>query len=236
MSAKGHVIEWVFDPELWMIAAAIFAVLCAAYALQTRHRAKPADPLSGLFNPTTFDAEVQATERRQSNATPSNAQRTAILRARIDSKSKKRALWDSETRAEAVSQVAQVMRASVRDGDRVQAVQGPEGDDSFVIIAPGADEEEASGIAKRLLERIAETRMRGNASFGVAQQREGESDAETRARAGDAMEAAARTDSDQVVMASEWEEILLLPAPTPSEEQTSKNAAKAETFGASEAA
>jgi len=226
-STNGHVIELVFDPQLWLIATAILVALTAGYALASRQRSKPADPLTGLFNPATFQAEAEATERRKpafpQSPLHSNAQRTAILRGRIDRKTKSRALWAPETRADAVAQVAQVMRAGVRDGDEVQGVQGPEGGDSFVIVAKGASEEEASGIARRLLERIAETRanamgdaMQFNTSFGVAQRRDGESDAELHARAEEALDAASRMGDDQVIMASDWDEVLLLPAPDPS--------------------
>ncbi len=209
----------VTDPAFGLVAAIVIAGVLTAWAL--RSSAKPrvaADPLSGLFTPERFEAEIEATERRIAPVKP----RGAVLRGHIDHLSQVRALWGAETRAEAAAQVAKVIRAGVRKGDSVTQYEGPEGDGSFVILAPGASEEEASAIAKRLLKTIGETEieamgsdMRLSASFGVASRRIGETETAWHARAGEALNAATQSGEEQVVTASEWEEVVLLPAPMP---------------------
>lgn len=205
------------DPAFALMIAILVASAITAYALRSQTQArKAADPLSGFFSPDRFEAEIEATERRITPFKP----RGAVLRGQIDHMSQVHALWGAETRAQAVHQVAQVMRAGVRKTDMVIESEGSEGDGSFVILAHGASEEDASGIAKRLLKTIARTKvvgmadgMRLTASFGIAARRIGESDEEWRARADMALAAARASGEDQIVTASEWEEIMMLPAP-----------------------
>ncbi|MEP3420209.1 MAG: diguanylate cyclase [Erythrobacter sp.] len=233
--------ELVFGPDLWapdfwLIAFAVFVTILAGHAILTKKRDKAKDPLNGLFKPENFEAQADAMDRRRSAPRPihqpnrrsaahAGTHDAAVLHGRIDESPKVRALWDSETRDRAIAHVAQVMRAGVRDGDVVSGLQGPDGDGSFVIIAPGASEAEASGIARRLLDTIAETRfdahgrhargaMRFRTSFGVAQRRADESDADVQARAASAMDAASGRGDDHIIVASDWEEVHLLPAPS----------------------
>ena len=136
--------------------------------------------------------------------------------------------------------MAQVIRAGVRKGDDVTRCDKSPEDGGFVIQAPGATEVEASAIAKRLLKTIGSTEidamsgdMRLSASFGVAARRIGETEDAWRARAGEALNAAIDSGEEHVVTASEWEEVMLLPAPTPSPEsvadtdQSNESASKA---------
>lgn len=207
------------DPAVALVSAMVIAAGMTAYALRSNNRAREAvDPLNGFFSPDRFEAEIEATERRVSPFKP----RGAVLRGQIDHLSQVRTLWGPETRANAVKQVAQVMRAGVRKTDMVVQTEGPEGDGSFVILAHGASEEEASGIAKRLLKTIGRTKVRGmgdgmrlSASFGVAARRLGESEDDWRKRADMALAAARASGEDQIMTASEWEEVMMLPAPDP---------------------
>jgi len=207
------------DPAVALASAVAIAAGFTIYALRSNNRAREAvDPLNGFFTPDRFEAEIEATERRISPFKP----RGAVLHGQIDHLSQVRTLWGPDTRAHAVRQVAQVMRAGVRKSDMVVQTEGPEGDGSFVILAHGASEDEATGIAKRLLKTIGRTKvpgmgegMRLTASFGVAARRLGESDEEWRNRADMALAAARASGEDQIMTASEWEEVMMLPAPDP---------------------
>jgi diguanylate cyclase (GGDEF)-like protein len=208
----------IADPIIGLVAAIIVAGVLTAWALRSASKQRSmADPLSGLFTPERFEAEIEATERRITPIKP----RGAVLRGNIDHLSQVRALWGPETRADAAAKVAQIIRAGVRKGDAVSQYEGHEGDGSFVIIAPGATEEEGSAIAKRLLKTIGSTAidgmgddMRLSASFGVAARRIGESEAAWHARAGEALNAATEMGAEQVMAASDWEEVVMLPAPS----------------------
>ncbi len=220
------------DPMFGLVAAVVVAVALTLFALRySAAKRKAVDPLSGLFDPAKFEAEVKAIERRKPIYQKSVQQSAAILRGRIDHMEQVRALWGPEARAEAVAQVAQVVRAGVRKNDVVTDTECPEGDGSFVILTTGASEAEAGTIANRLLETLAQTRFDGigdsirlSASFGIAERRNGETEAEMRERADTALKAAQNSDDEQVIQASEWEEVRLLPAPAPSkpEEESSK--------------
>lgn len=221
--------EWfaeanITDPMFGLIAVIAAAATMTLFALLSNARTqKVADPLTGLFDPSTFEAEFAATQQRKLRIQRSGDQSSSVLRGRIDHLAQVRTLWSPETRAEAVAHVAQVMRAGVRNSDAVTEIEGPEGGGSFAIQTPGANEAEAGTIAKRLLETLARTRVNGigdamrlSASFGVAERREGESDADMRMRADDALKAAQVSGEEQVITATEWEEVMLLPAPAPS--------------------
>ena len=210
----------IADPAFGLIAAICLAAVLTATAIRSNAKARKApNPLSGLFTPDRFEAEIEATERRVSPFSP----RGAVLQGKIDHIAQVRALWGPEVRQDVISQVAQVMRAGVRKGDCVTATEGPEGDASFVILAPGASEDEASGIAKRLLRDIGQAKVSGmgkgmrlTASFGVASRRLGENEREWHARARAALDAAQTYGEDQILTASDWEEVVLLPAPSAS--------------------
>lgn len=214
----------VIDPMAGMVAG--MALVAVFIAMVLRHHVKrqeTADPLDGLFDRSTFEEEADAADRRA--ARPGRG--GAILRGQVDHLAQVGQIWGQQTRTEAIAQVAQVMRASVRGDDEVSEVGGELGsageDGSFVILAPDASEAEAGKIAQRLIQTLAETKvggigngMRLTASFGVAGRRKDETDAAVRARADAALKTAQETGEDQVVSAAEWDEIRLLPAPSPS--------------------
>lgn len=196
------------DPAFGLVVTVVLTIVATGLVLRIKTgRTAPSDPLSNLFTAERFEAEIEACERRVSPF----AGRSAMLRARIEPIGDVRRQFNPESRAEALAQVAQVMRAGVRKGDIVIEAEGPEGDGSFVIVAQGASEEDAGSIAHRLLRSLSGTRF--TASFGIAARRDRESEAAWHARARQALDA---TGSSRVVTASEWEEIALLPAPVPS--------------------
>lgn len=194
--------------------------LCAGGYLALRGKRTgegKSDPLDGFFTSQAFNQQLRLAGRRKSDLRPPlGINQTAMLRGRIDHLNQVRHIWGPETRAEAIEQVAQIMRAGVRKDDVITPVD----DDGFVILAPGASERDAGIIAKRLREALSQKYLAGmgtglhvTASFGVAECRDGESEAETRERADAALDAAQEAGEDQVITASEWEEVILLPAP-----------------------
>ena len=186
--------------------------------------------------------ETAAFAERASVEMPAHGPRkTAVLSGKVDHVDHVGHVWGQETRADAIEQVAQVMRAGVRKTDFF----APSQDEGFTIVAEGASEIEASEIAKRLMEKLAKMPVPGvdedlrlTASFGVAERREGEGDSELRARADAALDTARDTRAGQgedcIVAASEWEEVHFLPAPSPSENGPSDE--DAGQTGSSEAA
>ena len=213
------------DPIFGLVMVAGIAATLTVLALKSSTRSRVAtDPLSGLFQPERFEAEIEGMQRRRAPLAPHGA----ILRGEIDHLSQIRALWGPETHSNVTAKVAQVIRAGVRKGDDVTRCEVSQGEGSFVIHTPGATEAEASAIAKRLLKTIGGTEigamggdLRLSASFGVAARRIGETEAAWHARAGDALNAAIEAGEEQVVTASEWEEVELLPAPaSPGEDVT----------------
>ncbi len=215
------------DPTYGLIAAALFGALAGAMLVRSMSRfGKFGNPLSGLFSAPRFDAEAKAvattktSERRVALRHP----HSTVLRGRIDHLKQVSNIWGPETRDEAIAQVAQVMRSGLRKNDTMIEAEGASGDTSFIILARGASEHEASGIAKRLLDRIAATEVNGmsagfglTASFGVAARRPDETIDEWHARAGSALDAAQSSGEDKVFTATEWEEVALLPSPAASE-------------------
>ncbi|MFU7527978.1 GGDEF domain-containing protein [Qipengyuania sp. ASV99] len=205
------------DPATALILAIAITGALTLFALRSGSGLrKPVDPLSGFFAPARFAAEIEETERRTTPFKP----RGAILHGQIDNLRQVRTLWGPEIRADAVRQVAQVMRAGVRKSDMVVGATDTDSEGSFTILADGASEAEASRIAKRLLKTLSRTKVLGigdgirlTASFGVAARRLGESETQWRARADAALTAAQNSGENQIITASEWEEIILLPAP-----------------------
>lgn len=209
------------DPMLWLILAIAAATIVAMIALRATARRKESDdPLSGLFQAANFDRAAGSSHH--GDIAPPKVQRTSVLSGRLDHLGPAGMIWGQDTRDAAIEQVAQIMRAGVRKSD------GFEGDreEGFTIVADGASEQEAGGIAKRLMERLAEMPMPGidesirlTASFGVAERLDGESYSDLRARADNARDCAQNSaigsGEDRIVAASEWEEIRLLPAPAP---------------------
>jgi diguanylate cyclase (GGDEF)-like protein len=143
----------------------------------------------------------------------------AVLQGRIDQLGAVADAWNSNARNEVREHVAAVMRAGLRRDDRVTLVAG----DGFTISMPGLDERAAVRVADRLRRKLARLHLphlaseaKLTATFGVAAERFGDGDDGIARRARRALDAAVAKGIDHVVPASEIEEIMLLPAPTPS--------------------
>ncbi|MFN3864224.1 MAG: GGDEF domain-containing protein [Erythrobacter sp.] len=198
------------------MAASLAALLMGiavgqGWARRTRHPAP--DALSGLFAPATLQTAIEGANRRLNSRVAAQA----VLRGRIDQIASLRSGWDPQTREQLLEQIAAVMQAGVRRDDSFARIDG----DGFTIVMPGADERAAVGVANRLRRALARIKLpqlgRANpftASFGVAAGPTDDSRDNLVARAHAALEAAQKAGSDQVVAASDIEEVVLLPAPT----------------------
>ena len=196
-------------------AAGFWAGRVRAYRRLDPRTHAAAEPLAALHKPEAFAKAVDLVARR--NAMRARSQ--AVLQGRIDQLSALGTVWNRDTHAEVNEHVAAVMRASLRRGDRMAHSEGNE----FTITLAGADERIAVNIADRLRRRLGQLRLpqlgseaRLTASFGVAANRFGDGDEGIATRALRALDAAVAKGADHVVSASEIEEIMLLPAPTPS--------------------
>lgn len=182
--------------------------------------------LAEILRTDDFNREIDdAAERRALRPARSSERTDTMLRARIDHLRQVQQVWGSETRHNALEQIAAIMKRSVRrgngetgSGDVVNEIDG----DGFTILVRNAEESEASLIAKRLRDEIARSRIDGlsdnvrvTASFGVASRRVGESFAMWRERAEAALRRAGDEGEDQIVEASVVEEVQLLGPPSP---------------------
>jgi diguanylate cyclase (GGDEF)-like protein len=203
--------------------AGIGAILGAwAGQMRTRRRFDPAspaatDPLSSLFKPAMLAEAISHAARASAPAGCDHA----VLHGRIDQFTALQPQWDAATRDAVRGQIAAVMRAGLRRGDRIALAEGT-GGAGFTILIPGADERAAIRIAQRLRQALGKLRLpqlgaagQLTASFGVAAERPGETIEVIDQRARRALDAALEQGADHVVPASAIEEILLLPAPTP---------------------
>ena len=180
---------------------------------------------SGATPPTTFNREIDDVSERQDRRQGHTATDT-LVHAKLDRMREVQQIWGQETRQNALKQVAAIMKRSVRKADAEKGTQGDIVDDiegdGFTILVRGAEEKDASLIAKRLRSELARTPIEGlsdnirlTASFGVASRRMGESLTAWRARAEEAVNAASAQGEDQIVEASVVEEMTLLPPPSP---------------------
>lgn len=166
-------------------------------------------PLRKLNNPAGPAHAVDLAAYRHARRAGSHA----VLRARIDRHTGMQARWDAGT----CEQVAAVMRAGLRRGDRIANDRN-----GFTIVIDGADERAAVRIANRLRRALAQSQVphspkdaRLTASFGVAAGRMNMPIGATDSLARRALHAARSRGADHVVPASELQEILYLPAPAP---------------------
>ncbi|AWW74262.1 hypothetical protein CD351_07445 [Erythrobacter sp. KY5] len=217
------------NPALTLATGVVAGALLVLVIQRFRARTRPSsNSLEGLFTKDSLGEEMDKVVERRSFAGRSGA----VLRARVDHLPQVGQLWGQETRAAAIAQVAQVMRAGVRNGDVVKTVSDPVSNtETLEIHTADVSETEAGAIARRLLDTLAQMPMPGmgpnmrvSASFGVAARQPGESEEEARNRAEVALAAAQAAGEDRVITAGEWEEIMLLPAPEPSPAKDTKAA------------
>lgn len=170
------------------------------------------NPLADLLKPSVLaDAVDRAAQRSALRSGPH-----AVLHGRIDQFAALHPAWNAETRDAVRAHIAAVMRAGLRQSDRIALAESAAGG-GFTILVPGADERAAVRIADRMRRALGKLRLPqiGNAapltaSFGVAADRFGDHIDVIDQRARRALDVAV---SDHVVPASEIEEIMLLPAP-----------------------
>jgi diguanylate cyclase (GGDEF)-like protein len=204
--------------------AVVLCMACAAlgsWAGQTMarrrldpRRAVQPNPLANLLKPSVLAEAVDGAARRSAL----RGSRHAVLHGRIDQFTALHPAWNGETRDSVRAHIAAVMRAGLRQGDRIALAEGAAGG-AFTILVPGADERAAVKIADRMGRTLGQlhlpqigSRARLTASFGVAADRFGDHIEVIDQRARRALDAA---DRGHIVSASEIEEIMLLPAPTP---------------------
>lgn len=218
LAESSMVVGGEASPFMLMTAIALISVVVMLCFRAVARRAEASDPLTGLFERPTFEASASEVIQHQPRKPVKSLAKTAVLSGRIDHSAQIRQVWGRDTRAEAIEQVAQVMRAGVRGTDTVTRADG----EGIMIVAKGASEHEAGAIAQRLMRTLAQTPVPGldeslrlTASFGVAERLSGESDDDLRARAQAALNAAQEHGEDRIVVASDWEEVKFLPAPDP---------------------
>lgn len=175
------------------------------------------NPLADLLKPSVLAEAVDGVARR----TALRSGPHAVLHGRIDQVAALHPAWNAETRDAVRAHIAAVMRAGLRRDDRIALAESTAGG-GFTILVPGADERAAVHIADRLRRALGQLRLPQigttqllTASFGVAADRFGDNIDVIDQRARRALDAAG---CDHVVPASEIEEIMLLPAPTPTPE------------------
>lgn len=204
-----------------------FCAICAGLGLWAeealaRRRLDPrrtgkSDPRSALLRPSALAEAVDEAARRSALRSGPHA----VLHGRIDQFAALHPGWNAETRDAVRAHIAAVMRAGLRRSDRFALAEGAAGG-GFTILAPAADERSAVHIAERMRRALGQLRLpqigtaaRLTVSFGVAADRYGDHIDVIDQRARRALDTA---DADHVVPASEIEEIMLLPAPTPTQE------------------
>jgi GGDEF domain-containing protein len=159
-----------------------------------------------------------------------------MLRADIESLASIQRIWGEAARASATSQVAGLLRGSVRTRsvkrptarDTVRIIPG----EGFVIILRAPGEGAGTRIARRLSSLLADMPIEGlendirlSASFGIAERRPGERYAAWRKRAEHALSAAKARGESEIVTAQLATEPILLPPPLSGKEGSIDSAA-----------
>ena len=203
-------------------------VLCGVFAMvgvwlghwRTSLRLDPRRiPLNDLLKPENLGPAIDLALHRNARRHASHA----VLQGRIDQFADSRKGWSADTHEQVREHIAAVMRVGLRRDDRITMGAGQMQGDGFATFIPGADERAAVHFADRLRRKLGGLHLpqfgdeiRLTASFGVAADHFGEDREGLGRRARRALDVAMARGMDYVVLASEIEEILLLPAPTPS--------------------
>lgn len=191
------------------LALGIWAGWLGGHWWHHQSRTVQGNPLRQFINSVSLVNAVDLAMHRHARRAGSHA----VLRARIDRHAGMHASWDAETR----EKVAAVMRAGLRCGDQIASDR-----DGYTIVIQGADEPAGVQTANRLRRALAQLRLphmtrdaRLTVSFGVAANRMNVPIGAADSLARRALHAARLRGADHVVPASELEEVLYLPAPTP---------------------
>lgn len=185
--------------ELAAVLCALFGALgaLAGYMRAARRIVQPRNPLADLMQPSRLDPVIDLATRR--NAMRDAAQ--AVLHGRMTPAAAHDAAHD---------QVAAVMRAGLRQGDRVTHIAG----EGFTIVLPGADARAGTRIADRLRHSLSQMKL--EACFGVAAGTSGDGGDLLARRARRVFDTTQHRSDGHVVAASEFEEVLFLPPPAAS--------------------
>jgi hypothetical protein len=182
---------------------AVLCMLCGAIGALAGHMRAARRPvprrnlLADLMQPAHLDPVIDLAMRR--DAMRETAQ--AVLQGKFAPETAHDGAHD---------QVASVLRAGLRRGDRVTHIAG----DGFTIILPGADERAGARIAERLRGSLDQLKVR--ARFGVAAGPNSDGGDLLARRARRALDATQDRGGEHVVTASEFEEVLFLPPPAAS--------------------
>lgn len=207
--------------EMTLVLCGLFAMVGACLGQRhTNWRLDPRrKPLNDLLKPNNLGPAIDLALHRNARRHAAHA----VLQGRIDQFADRRDGWCSDTQEQVREHIAAVMRVGLRRDDRVTMGAGQMHGDGFTILIPGANERAAVHVADRLRRKLGSLHLpqfgdgvRITASFGVAADRFGEDRAGLGLRARRALDVAMTRGMDHVVPASEIEEIMLLPAPTPS--------------------
>lgn len=207
--------------EMAVLLCGVFAMVGAWFGhwRTTRQIVPRRNLLNDMLRPENLGPAIDLALHRNARRRTAHA----VLQGRIDQFSDSREGWSPDTNEQFRKHIAAVMRVGLRGGDRIRMGGGQVQGDGFTIFIPGADERAAVHIADRLRRKLGSVHLpqfgdevRLTASFGVAADRFSESDEGLSRRARRALDAAMAKGMDHVVLASEIEEIMLLPAPTPS--------------------
>lgn len=206
----------------------VAVMLCGLFAMfgawvghwRTSRRNDPRrNPLNDMLKPENLGPAIDLALHRNARRHASHA----VLQGRIDQFADSRKGWSTDTHDQVRDHIAAVMRVGLRRDDRITMGAGQMQGDGFTILIPGADERAAVHIANRLRRKLGDRhlpqfgdKVRLTASFGVAADHFGEDREGLGRRARRALDVAMAKGMDYVVPASEIEEIMLLPAPTPS--------------------
>jgi diguanylate cyclase (GGDEF)-like protein len=158
------------------------------------------DPLTGLYNRRGFEARIEALSSRQGGAP---GQQTWIM-IDIDHFKAVNDTFGHEAGDEVLKAVAISLQSTLREGDILSRFGGEE----FVLLMPGASETVGASVAERLRLKLEALtigvdgrQIRATASFGVAQQATGETQAATLERADAALYRAKHGGRNRVIIA-----------------------------------
>lgn len=207
--------------EVALALCGVFAMVGALFGhwRTSRRLDPPRNPLNEMLKPENLGPAIDLALHRNARRHAAHA----VLQGRIDEVSDSRKGWSADTHEQVREHIAAVMRVGLRRDDRITMGAGQVQGDGFTIFIPGADERAAAHIADRLRRKLRGMHLpqfgdevRLTASFGVAGSRYGEDREGLGRRARQALDVAMAEGMDHVVPASEIEEIMMLPAPTPS--------------------
>jgi diguanylate cyclase (GGDEF)-like protein len=139
--------------------AAALALDNAHIRASLEHQAQT-DPLTGLYNHRTFHELLREELLRASSVRDT----VALVMVDLDDFKRVNDIHGHALGDQILAEVANLLRAGVRDGDTVFRIGGEE----FAIIAPAVDLRTAEDLSHRLAQRIASTELEAVGSISVS--------------------------------------------------------------------